>query len=73
MTLKSDAKFQENLTWGLKNDMRSLENFRRLKNSDFILESKMAELNQNKSLKQLDRCSVKARCSVKTLSYLRNK
>ena len=27
----------------------------RLKNSDFILESKMAELNQNKNSKQLDR------------------
>ena len=26
----------------------------RLKNSDFILESKMGELNQNKNLKQLD-------------------
>ena len=55
MTLNSDAKFQENLTCGLENDMRSSENFRRLKNSDFILESKMAELNQNKSFKQLDR------------------
>ena len=73
MTLKSDAKFHKNLTCSLENDMSSLENFHRLKNSDFILESKMAELNQNKSLKQLDRCSVKARCSVKTLSYLRNK
>ena len=28
-------------------------NFDRLKNSDFILESKMAELNQNKDSKQL--------------------
>ena len=27
----------------------------RLKNSDFILESKMAELNQNKNSKQPDR------------------
>ena len=35
--------------------MRNLANFHRLKNSDFILESKMAELNQNKNLKQLDR------------------
>ena len=34
--------------------MRNLANFHRLKNSDFILESKMAELNQNKNLKQLD-------------------
>ena len=29
--------------------------FHRLKNSDFILESKMAELNQNKNSKQPDR------------------
>ena len=27
----------------------------RLKNSDFVLETKMAELNQNKNLKQPDR------------------
>ena len=32
--------------------MRNLENFHRLKNSDFILESKIAELNQNKNSKQ---------------------
>ena len=30
-------------------------NFDRLKNSDFILESKMVELNQNKNSKQADR------------------
>ena len=35
--------------------MRNLANFHKLKNSDFILESKMAELNQNKNSKQLDR------------------
>ena len=28
MTLKSDTKFEEKLTWGLENDMRNLENFR---------------------------------------------
>ena len=27
MTLKSDAKFEEKLTSGLKNDMRNLVNF----------------------------------------------
>ena len=27
MTLKSDAKFEENLTCGLKNDIRILANF----------------------------------------------
>ena len=27
MTLKSDAKFEEQLTCGLKNDMRNLVNF----------------------------------------------
>ena len=36
------------------NDMKNLANVHRLKNSDFILESKMAELNQNKNSKQPD-------------------
>ena len=47
MTLKSDAKFEEKRTCGLENY--------RLKNNDLILESKMAKLDQNKNLKQLDR------------------
>ena len=41
-----------------KNKIRSLASFHGLKNSDFILESKMAELNQNKNSKQLDRPDV---------------
>ena len=55
MALKIDAKFEGKLTCAFKNEMRNLANFHRLKNSDFILESKMAKLNQNKNLKQLDR------------------
>ena len=35
--------------------MRNLANFHRLKNRDFVLESKMTELNQNKNSKQPDR------------------
>ena len=35
--------------------MRNLAIFQRLKNSDFILESKKAKLNQNKNSNQLDR------------------
>ena len=58
MALKIDAKFEEKLTCAFKNDMRNLTNFHKLKNSDFILESKMAELNQNKSSTQLDRPDV---------------
>ena len=56
MILKSDSKFEGKLTCAFKNDMRNLENFHRLKNSDFILESKMAELAQKKKKKskQLD-------------------
>ena len=54
MALKIDAKFEGKLTWAFKNDMRNLENFHMLKNSDFILESKMVELNQNKNSKQPD-------------------
>ena len=58
MALKIDAKFEWKLTCtctDFKNDMRNLANFDRVKNSDFILESKMAELNQNKNSKQLHR------------------
>ena len=55
IALKIDAKFEGKLTCAFKNDMRNLANFHRLKNSDFILESKMAELNQNKNSKQPDR------------------
>ena len=54
MTLKIDAKFEEKVTCVSKNDMRNLANFHRLKNIDFILESKMVELNQNKNSKQPD-------------------
>ena len=49
------AKFEGKLTCAFKNDMKNLANFHRLKNSDFILDSKMTELNQNKSSKQPDR------------------
>ena len=55
IALKIDAKFEGKLTCAFKNDMRNLANFHRLKNSDFILESKMVELNQNKNSKQPDR------------------
>ena len=54
MALKVDAKFEGKLTCTFKNDMTSLANFHKLKNSDFILESKMVELNQNKNSKQQD-------------------
>ena len=37
------------------NKLLTLELQERLKKSDFILESKMAELNQNKNSKQPDR------------------
>ena len=58
MTLRSDAKFEGKLTCAFKNDMRTLVNFHRLKNSDFILANKMGELNQKKNLKQLNRPDV---------------
>ena len=45
MALKIDAKFEGKLTCAFKNDMKHLENFHRLKSSDFILESRMAGLN----------------------------
>ena len=55
MAVKIDAKFEGKLTCAFQNYMRNLANFHRLNNSDFVLESKMVELNQNKNSKQLDR------------------
>ena len=55
MAMKIGAKFEGKLTCAFKNDMKNLANFHRLRNSDFILESKMAELSQNKNSKQSDR------------------
>ena len=46
MALEIDAKFEGKLNCAFKNYMRNLTNFHRLKNSDFILESEMAELNE---------------------------
>ena len=54
MALKFDAKFQRKLACAFKNVMRTLAIFHRLKSSDFILESKMVKVNQNKNAKQLD-------------------
>ena len=58
MALKINKKLEGKLTCAFKNDARNLANFRRLKNSDFILESKMAELNQNQNSKQPDQPDV---------------
>ena len=55
MALKIDAKFEGKLTCAYQYDMRNLANFHSLKNSNFILESKLAELNQNKNSEQPDR------------------
>ena len=54
MELRIDAKFEGKLTCTFKNDIRNLANFHRLKNSDFVLELKMVELNQTKNSKLLD-------------------
>ena len=54
MTLKIDAKSERKLACSFKNDMKNLANFHRLKNSDFILQSKMAELKINQNSKQPD-------------------
>ena len=51
MTLNNDEKFEEKLACRFKIEMGNFENFHRLKNSDFILESKMTVLNQNKNSK----------------------
>ena len=52
---KIDAKYDGKMTCAFKNEIRNLVNFHRLKDSYFILESKMAELDQDKNSKQLDR------------------
>ena len=52
MALKIDAKFEGKLTCAFKNNMRNLAHFPRLKYSDFILDSEMVKLIQNKCLKQ---------------------
>ena len=55
MVLNFDSKFEVKLTCAFKNDTRNLTNFHRVKNSDFILESKTTELKQNDNSKQPDR------------------
>ena len=45
MALRLDAKFEGKLTCAFENDMKNLGNFQRLRNSNFILEGKMAKLN----------------------------
>ena len=47
IALRIDAKFERKLTFAFQNDMKNLANFYRLKNRDFILETKLAEINQN--------------------------
>ena len=47
IALKINAKCEGKLTCTFKNDMRNLVDLHRLKNSNFIFESKIAELNQN--------------------------
>ena len=53
MALKIDAKCERKPSCAFEIDIRNLANFDKLKNSDFILESKM-KLNQNKNSKKPD-------------------
>ena len=55
IALKINEKCGGILTCSFKNDMRNLANFYRVSNSNFILENKMVELNQNKNSKRADR------------------
>ena len=54
VALKFDAKFEGKSNCAFKNDRRNSGNFHLLKNSNFVLESKMTELNQNQNSKQSD-------------------
>ena len=47
--LSTVEKFEGKLTCAFKNDMKNLANFHKLKNSELILQSKMAELDQNEN------------------------
>ena len=58
IALTIDSKFEGKLTCAFKNGMRNLANFHKLKDSDFILKIKIAELNQNKISKQPDQSDV---------------
>ena len=69
MALKIDAGFERKLICAFINDMKNLANFRLQANSNFISESKMAALNQNKKIKT----TRSTRCSAKTLFYPGNK
>ena len=60
--LKENWLVLSKMTWGIWQIF-----VHRMKNSNFILESKMAELNQNKNSTR------PIRCSVKTLFFLGNK
>ena len=56
MALKIDAKFEGKLALSFQKWHEEFDKFLQAeKNSDFILESKMVELNQNKNSKQPDR------------------
>ena len=55
MALKIDAKCEGKLTCAFKNNMKNLANFHGLKICDYILQSKMSELNKNKNSKHPDR------------------
>ena len=44
LTIKKDAKFEEELACGFKIDMKNLANLHRLINRDFILESKISSI-----------------------------
>ena len=70
MALTINAKFERKLSCAFKNDMKNLANFYRWKNSDFTLESKMAELSKNNN-SYITTSST--RCSVKTLFYIGDK
>ena len=54
IALKFDAKCEGKLSCTFKNDMKNLANFHRLENSDFILDSKMAEIKIKIQNKQID-------------------
>ena len=64
MALKIDTNFTRKLTCAFKNETRDLVNFHRLKNSDFILESKMDSIKIKIETTRSIRCSEKTYFSL---------
>ena len=72
MALKIDAKFERKLTKAFKNDIKNLENFQWLKNSDLNLKSKMTKYIKINQIKIQNNQSNAMQYGANTLFFLGN-